>query len=208
MHGLRIRPLARTLVACALAILMTPALAPAIADAYQLTGQKWCDNNATVSLYTDPSLGNPYVLDKQTFYGATSSWENVGAGQMGGKVNFDFILNGENVSSDITVFSSNFGDNGQLALARWSYWPNNCLISANIEFNLYFGWNPPTTSCNFTNSWYTLRGVSLHELGHTVGIAHSGDSSAVMYATFPICTHKGLNGDDEAAIIAVYGRVQ
>src|SRR5262249_52997795 len=51
---------------------------------------------------------------------------------------------------------------------------------------------------------YDLFSNSLHEFGHSLGMAHSSLSSAVMYATYHgVVT--GLTSDDIAGIQAIYG---
>jgi hypothetical protein len=44
--------------------------------------------------------------------------------------------------------------------------------------------------------------IALHELGHSLGLAHSDDPSAVMYPYYRIWT--GLQADDKAAILLLY----
>jgi hypothetical protein len=44
--------------------------------------------------------------------------------------------------------------------------------------------------------------IALHELGHSLGLAHSDDPSAVMYPYYRIWT--GLQPDDKAAILLLY----
>ena len=46
--------------------------------------------------------------------------------------------------------------------------------------------------------------VALHELGHSLGLAHTSDPNAVMYAYLGGRTFTGLTGDDIAAIQTIY----
>jgi hypothetical protein len=48
-----------------------------------------------------------------------------------------------------------------------------------------------------------LYSVALHEAGHSLGLAHSSDPNAVMYAYYHVAT--GLTADDIAGIQALYG---
>ena len=53
-----------------------------------------------------------------------------------------------------------------------------------------------------------LLGAAIHEIGHTLGLTHSNDSTACMYWTFKRFTGPGsgeLTPDDIAAIQSVYG---
>lgn len=60
---------------------------------------------------------------------------------------------------------------------------------------------------NFKSGWYDFFSMVLHEIGHTLGIAHSEDSKAVM-APFYKRVPKPyiLAQDDKNAIIAAYGK--
>lgn len=50
-----------------------------------------------------------------------------------------------------------------------------------------------------------LASVALHELGHTLGLAHSNDTQAVMYAYYG-GRRRSLRSDDEAGIQYIYGK--
>ncbi|KAL6965627.1 neutrophil collagenase [Sarracenia purpurea var. burkii] len=65
-----------------------------------------------------------------------------------------------------------------------------------------------------TEAWVTgavpgkidLDTVAAHELGHNLGLGHSTDPAALMYATYIPGTTKGLNADDIQGIKALYGQ--
>jgi matrix metalloproteinase-14 (membrane-inserted) len=49
-----------------------------------------------------------------------------------------------------------------------------------------------------------LMSVAIHEFGHSLGLAHSPEKKAIMYASYTGQTH--LGSDDSAAIVALYGK--
>ncbi|KAL6965625.1 neutrophil collagenase [Sarracenia purpurea var. burkii] len=65
-----------------------------------------------------------------------------------------------------------------------------------------------------TEAWVTgavpgkidLDTVAAHELGHNLGLGHSADPAALMYATYIPGTTKALNADDIQGIKALYGQ--
>lgn len=199
-----IRITARFVLAAALAALLVPLAEHQLATAWSTNGWRWCDKWADIRPNTQV-YNRPYTLPTYPVRDAASRWTNVGLYQMGGKVDFDFYFYDSDGSAKIQLYSYNAGQNGRLATAAWSGWPW-CFGSGEVEFNKGYWFNPPETTCNYSQGWFSLESVALHELGHLVGLDHSGDSNAIMYATIPYCQWKYLNGDDEAGIISIYGR--
>lgn len=81
------------------------------------------------------------------------------------------------------------------------YTTNDEIVSADINFNMYFNWansaNPNT---------YDVWTVFLHEAGHAAGLSHSAYSSSVMYPTVSTNTLKRyLSDDDRTGIRVNYG---
>ncbi|KAM0033625.1 putative interstitial collagenase [Helianthus debilis subsp. tardiflorus] len=52
---------------------------------------------------------------------------------------------------------------------------------------------------------FDLETVALHEIGHLLGLAHSQDENAIMWAYIPIGEAKGLNQDDIQGVKVLYG---
>ena len=51
---------------------------------------------------------------------------------------------------------------------------------------------------------FFLETVTTHEVGHLLGLGHSGEPAAVMYASVASCVNKGLDADDIAGLNRLY----
>jgi hypothetical protein len=69
-------------------------------------------------------------------------------------------------------------------------------LAGDIHFNDVEAWDAA--------SGIDLYSVALHEAGHALGLAHSSDPNAVMYAYYHVAS--GLTADDIAGIQALYGK--
>jgi hypothetical protein len=96
---------------------------------------------------------------------------------------------------DIRIGGYNFNSTG---LAQASLPPpvNNYSIAGDIQFNTGQGFNVGTT--------YDLQTVATHEIGHALGLLHSGIASAEMYSAYN-GVKTVLNADDIAGIRSTYG---
>lgn len=199
------RALLRTAAAAVLGTIIVLSFSTSIVNAYVRNNWRWCDNYADIT--PNPSTYTPYRLYEYPVADAAAAWTRVGSGQLGGKVNFDFTYwySWQNHAARIYLESDYLGINGTLARASWWGLPF-CFGQGTIMYNLSYGFAPGNTTCAPPTSYYETYSVSLHELGHLVGLDHEDATYAIMNSTIPACTFKGLSGDDEAGIISIYGR--
>jgi hypothetical protein len=78
------------------------------------------------------------------------------------------------------------------------------IYDADIEVNTAN--NPMTITDDGPKIRYDLQAILTHEVGHFIGIAHSPESSAVMYASYSpgSIEQRTLTPDDVAAVCAIY----
>uniref|UniRef100_A0ACB8FG36 Uncharacterized protein n=1 Tax=Sphaerodactylus townsendi TaxID=933632 RepID=A0ACB8FG36_9SAUR len=86
----------------------------------------------------------------------------------------------------------------QQALAH--AFPPGAPFRGNVHFNEYYNWATDSVSFN-------LFLVAAHEIGHSLGLAHSGDPEALMFPYFKptLSVDSPLNQDDIDGIQAIYG---
>jgi hypothetical protein len=76
------------------------------------------------------------------------------------------------------------------------------VTDADVAFNLSYNYTTPAQgSCS--NEIY-LDSVVAHEVGHVIGLAHSNNSSALMYASVAYCSDKVQSSDDISGRNALY----
>src|SRR5262249_12139299 len=80
--------------------------------------------------------------------------------------------------------------------AAWTFYPSGGTQAGDS----FLG----TQNTFYIGSYPDLYSVMLHEFGHSLGLAHSQYSTAVMYPTI-MAVYSGLNSDDIAGIQAIYG---
>ncbi|GGD26709.1 matrixin family metalloprotease [Nocardioides daphniae] len=109
---------------------------------------------------------------------------------------------------EIGFFAGNHGDgagnafDGPSGVLAHCYYPppNGGGIAGDCHFD-----EAETWSVNTPPSGIDLPTVTLHELGHGLGLAHSEDPNAVMYAYYG-GPRRELTGDDVAGIQSIYGQ--
>jgi len=149
--------------AVAAIIMAAVVLTPQAANAYSLTGCHWPASGGKVTWENDAPAGSYYNSGTAAGY----SWANA------------TDVNDMSPTHGLMVgFTDNKGANGY---DGWTDW--NCLGStttfANVTLNPYY-----------TNSFSTVKRQAIwtHELGHGLGLNHSGSSAAIMYHC-PACVY-------------------
>jgi predicted Zn-dependent protease len=102
---------------------------------------------------------------------------------------------------DIRIGGANYTAQGASFLAQAWMPPqiNNWAIAGDIQFNTAAGFNVGSTFDLFT--------VAAHEVGHALGLDHSGDPNAVMYSAYP-GLKTDLIADDVNGIRNIYSNNQ
>jgi hypothetical protein len=77
------------------------------------------------------------------------------------------------------------------------------ITDADIAFNLKYNWHTVAEAGACSRQIY-LESVTTHEVGHLIGLAHSGSSSALMYPSVSYCVNKVIASDDTNGRNALY----
>ncbi len=166
---------------------------PVNSNAYTKTGCKW--KNAQALEYVNTGGGPDGSL--QAIHQAMSEWSDVAGSR------FRFVYKGTTTShavgsrdgKNIIDFANISG--GYLGYCYWWYNSKRQTIDSDIRFNKRYSWSTPKRSGR-----YDLRTVALHELGHNLGLGHSGKRNAVMHATYH--GSQNLHADDINGIKYLY----
>ena len=188
---------------------------------YATSGNAWpAPERVTISFVPDGTVlgtSNGATTTSNLFatlnakFGSASAWQNtiLKAAQAWAQqtnVNFDLTSdNGSDLGSgnyqqgdtgtgDIRIGGYNFGSS-TLAMATLPPPINNQSSGGDVNFNTAQPFNIGTT--------YDLFTVATHEVGHTLGLYHTGIITADMYGTY-FATKTGLALDDVSAIRSTY----
>lgn len=174
---------------------------------YAFEGPTWASNTVTWSLDSGAPFSSaitaPYLATVESALAAWSASANV---------TFQQVASGTPADIEIgwgALESSGAGSSGgdTIGLTTYSATPSNLFTpGTTVELE-----DPAQRALVSTAQGYTWQGtssmlyqVSLHELGHALGLNHSTDPTAVMYPTAQT-TNPGLSFADIAGMQALYG---
>ena len=196
----------RLLTLGALAIAFAATLLPRT-QAYSKTGYKWSTMN--VPFYVNPS--NQDVS-------ATAAIAAIQAGMAAWSTQagtpFRFYYAGQ-VSSTTTGYDSknvivfrNTTSGGNIATSYWWH-SNGNLVDSDIIFwdgaRKFFTGSSGCSSGSLLGAY--IEDVATHELGHSLGLGHSGVNEATMYPSYSACSQgmRTLASDDVSGARSLYG---
>ncbi len=179
------RPFAALMFALFLALMVA-----ASAQAYTVWGPKWPNANATYVIDSSYSNQGPGWDDRATY--AVADWNGVTSspfvfGQMSTSDNHIRALNIANECNDCLAWTR-----------RWnSFWDPNEFIQFIVEVNIGSGYAfyDGTQAPSIPSNYYDLETVMRHELGHALGLCHSGGSGLLMSPTLPQGVVRPIDND-------------
>lgn len=181
-----------------------------ITYSFDLAGGYTADDSATTQDLNTTFNGIAEADWKQEIVDAFGVW----ATASGGVLNFSEVVDsgddfGAAGATGMIRISSHAFDGAGSILGHAYYPPRN-----DLQFTDYsggytgFGDLHFDTAENWTigNTGTDIFTVALHEIGHSLGLAHSDDTGAVMYPTYSYNAGRSLGADDIAGILANLGQ--
>lgn len=174
-------------------------LIPSLANAYQLSGQKW-ESNTTVFHSTVDSQNSVW---SNAFIAALGEWN--------GLSNFTFSWDtanynpcqddGENgVGFSSSICGSSFGATTlAVTMSRYRV-PGNTYIESDIVFNSAKNWSTYSGPLQLE---IDFKRVAVHELGHALGLDHEDSQVSIMNSIVNLV--ETPQADDIAGLRAIYG---
>jgi hypothetical protein len=78
------------------------------------------------------------------------------------------------------------------------------ITDSDVFFNLRYDYTTTREPDGCSGEIY-LEAVTTHEIGHLIGLGHSSNSAALMYASVAYCNNKTIQSDDQNGLSALYG---
>lgn len=95
------------------------------------------------------------------------------------------------------ITKGNRGENEYLMQTYYINHSYTTIYEADIDINVDHDFGTATTS-------YDTQTAITHEIGHLLGLSHSSDKNAVMYASLDKGETRSINNDDRNGIAAIY----
>lgn len=176
-----------------------------VAAQYVLSGFKWTSGQSTWGYDSSGAPSSVSAGAQSALNSAASTW-----GAQGGNFHFNnggASGNGTGACGGGTDGSNTVGwgaQSGSVLAVTCSWYSNSGNPKSAVEFDMEIDpdWNWTTGNPIQVD----LQSVALHEFGHALGLNHSAQSSAVMYASYTQGTNKRTPAqDDKDGLIALYG---
>lgn len=197
-------------------------LASATAEGYNLLtpNRKWYDLPVMIEFnsrhpetsITDGEYGRSAI--SESFFDSTWGWNGAGAGTLiDGRILDRNANMGDGRPTVQFNDPHNYCGGSCLAVTMTGYWHYRGGLEEIDDADVYYSTDTKFTSENEDPTWgscgwneYYIEGVNQHELGHVLGLGHSNNSNATMYATAYTCDlgQDELANDDRNGILALY----
>lgn len=165
---------------------------------FSLRGCKYDDLNLTYAILNDtPDMSQ--VRQREIIMEAFDAWAAVS------RLSFTEVQPSDSPTFTLSFESGNHGDGSSFdgagnTLAH-AFYPPPCggTHSGACHFDEAEGWTDQSASGRFR-----LLNVAIHEIGHLLGLEHSSDQNAIMFASYNDGVDR-LGSDDVAGIQQLYG---
>lgn len=168
--------------------------------AYVLSGFKWANGAASWAYNGSGAPASVAGTALSAIQAAAASWGATGA-------NFRFTGGGTTSAGTGACANSTDGQNtvgwqqqsGSVLAVTCSWFGGNNAVEFDMQISPGWTW---TTGSPIT---VDVQSVITHEFGHALGLNHSADSNAVMYASYPAGSNKrALTADDINGELSLY----